>query len=209
MLWIRKRIRIFKQDPDTNPENSFRIRAAPVPKWIRNINSFLSKKYSRKKIVSLHNEQPVQGRNKGKIYVKNILEKVHVGSETNWKLRSGSRKNHSGSTTKGVYPLISLRVRITEMKWRFSRVFQARAGGSGPAPVWRPDGGVEAGGAGRPRDVRRVRGDALQQALGLRQVRLRRLHRLLSDADERGGGGRRHRGRLSQGQGPLQLALLY
>ncbi len=37
---------------------------------------------------------------KGKIYVKNI-GKIHVGSETNWKVgsRFGSEKNHSGSTT--------------------------------------------------------------------------------------------------------------
>jgi hypothetical protein len=37
--------------------------------------------------------------NKGKINVKNIRKKIHVGSETNGKVESGSEKDHSGSTT--------------------------------------------------------------------------------------------------------------
>ena len=41
---------------------------------------------------------------------------------------------------------------------------------------------MEARGTGGARDVRRVRDDALQHALGVPQVRLRRLHRLLPTA---------------------------
>ncbi len=78
----------------------------------------MSKKYSPKKLISRHNEQPktlTRQEYKGKIYVKNI-RKNHVGfetgsgfgSETNRKVGSGSgsEKNHSGSTTLLLNPRV-------------------------------------------------------------------------------------------------------
>ncbi len=103
------------------------MQTVPDPKWIwskttlknwsdnfstnvqfKNINSFLSKKYSRKKLaylVKISNLTHLQDGNTKVKFMSRILEKIHVGSEkgsgseTNWKVESGSEKNHSGSMT--------------------------------------------------------------------------------------------------------------
>ncbi len=52
-------------------------------------------------IVIVCNLTHLQDGNTKEKFMLRILEKINVGSETNWKVRSGSRpeKNHSGSTT--------------------------------------------------------------------------------------------------------------
>lgn len=66
---------------------------------------------------------------------------------------------------------------------------------------------MEARGAGGPGDVRRVRGHPLQQPLGLRQVWVRGVHRLLPHPGRGGvqGDGDLHR----EGPGRVQLVVLH
>jgi hypothetical protein len=67
------------------------------------MNSFLSKKYSSKKLISRLDEKPnmlTRHEYKSKIYrMSRILEQIFVGSETNRKVGSGSEEIRSRSKT--------------------------------------------------------------------------------------------------------------
>jgi hypothetical protein len=73
----------------------------------KNINSLLSRKYSPKKLISRHNEQPNTFKRqeyKGKIYIQHIRKNVFrirnkIRIRNQLKCRILIRKNHSGSTT--------------------------------------------------------------------------------------------------------------
>jgi hypothetical protein len=116
VLWIQIRSDQILLTESGSGKKSFRIRAAPDSKLIcefevkllgktgkfeyfstknahfKNINSFLSKKYSLKSLsVSHHNNLTTLARQeyKGKIYVKHIRKNlIYIGSETG----SGSEK---------------------------------------------------------------------------------------------------------------------
>jgi hypothetical protein len=101
-----------KNHSGSGPEQQLRIRnefEVKLYAQFKNMNSFLSKKYSSKKLISRLNEQPnmlTRQEYKSKIYrMSRILEQIYVGSETgsgsetNRKVGSRSGENHSGSKT--------------------------------------------------------------------------------------------------------------